>query len=84
MTTPDIRRPAAVDAAWLTAVLQNAGIDAVVRSFEAKNVGTGQIGESVRFKLTYERAAEGAPPSLVGKFPSPDDTCRGTGVMLGN
>jgi hypothetical protein len=84
MTRPDIRRPAAVDAAWLTAVLQQAGVDAVVSTFEAKNVGTGQIGESVRFKLNYERGGKGAPASLVGKFPSPDDTSRGTGIMLGN
>lgn len=84
MTTPDIRRPGEIDAAWLTAVLQNAGVDAVVKSFEAKNVGTGQIGESVRFRLAYERDADDAPRSLVGKFPSPDDTSRGTGVMLGN
>lgn len=84
MSTPDIRRPGEIDAAWLTAVLQNAGVDAVVKSFEAKNVGTGQIGESVRFKLAYARDAEDAPRSLVGKFPSPDDTSRGTGIMLGN
>ncbi|HEY0647036.1 phosphotransferase [Phenylobacterium sp.] len=84
MTSPDIRRPGAIDAAWLTGVLQNAGVDAVVKSFEAKNVGTGQIGESVRFKLAYERDAEDAPRSLVGKFPSPDDTSRATGIMLGN
>lgn len=84
MIRPDIRRPAAVDAAWLTAVVQQAGVDAVVSGFEARNVGTGQIGESVRFKLNYERGGEGAPASLVGKFPSPDDTSRGTGVMLGN
>ena len=84
LAKPDIRRPGSVDAAWLTAVLQNAGVDAVVKSFEAKNVGTGQIGESVRFKLTYERDAEDAPRSLVGKFPSPDETSRGTGIMLGN
>jgi len=84
MKTPDIRRPGAIDAAWLTAVLQNAGVDTVVKSFGAKSVGTGQIGESVRFKLAYERDAEGAPRSLVGKFPSPDDTSRATGIMLGN
>ena len=82
--TPDIRRPAAVDAAWLTAVLQHAGVDAVVGAFSAANVGSGQIGESVRFKLTYARAAEDAPASIVGKFPSPDDDSRNTGVMLGN
>lgn len=84
LAKPDIRRPGDIDAPWLTAVLQNAGVDAVVKAFVAKNVGTGQIGESVRFKLDYERDAEGAPRSLVGKFPSPDETSRGTGIMLGN
>jgi hypothetical protein len=83
-TKPDIRRPGEIDAAWLTAVLQNAGVDAVVNGFEAKNVGTGQIGESVRFRLSFARDADGAPRSLVGKFPSPDDTSRNTGIMLGN
>jgi hypothetical protein len=83
-STPDIRRPGAIDARWLTDVLQHAGVDAVVDSFEAKNVGTGQIGESVRFKLNYARAADGAPASLVGKFPSPGEESRATGVALGN
>lgn len=81
---PDIRRPGAVDAPWLTAVLQRAGIDAVVKSFTAANVGTGQIGESVRFKLVFDRVADDAPASLVGKFPSPGDVSRATGVALGN
>ena len=82
--TLDIRRPGAVDARWLTEVLQNGGVDAVVAGFEARNVGTGQIGESVRFKLTYERAGEGAPASLVGKFPSSNELSRATGAGLGN
>lgn len=82
--TPDIRRPGAVDAAWLTGVLQGAGVDAVVASFQAANVGTGQIGESVRFKLTYARGGEGAPASLVGKFPSSNEMSRATGAGLGN
>lgn len=81
---PDIRRPGAINARWLTEVLQHAGIDAVVKSFTAGNVGTGQIGESVRFKLDYARAGEDAPASLVGKFPSPGDESRATGVALGN
>ncbi len=82
--SPDIRRPGGVDAAWLTRVLQGRGIDAVVSGFEAKGVGTGQIGDSVRFKLTYAREADGAPRSLVGKFPAANDDSRRTGVMLGN
>lgn len=82
--TPDIRRPGAVDADWLTRVLQAGGVDAVVGAFEAANVGTGQIGDSVRFKLAYARDAEGAPRSLVGKFPAANEDSRRTGVMLGN
>ena len=81
---PDIRRPGAIDAGWLTAVLQQAGVDAVVDSFAARAVGTGQIGESVRFSLNYARASEGAPATLVGKFPSPGEESRTAGVRLGN
>ncbi len=81
---PDIRRPGAVDAAWLTDVLQAGGVDAVVGSFSGASVGTGQIGDSVRFKLEYERAAADAPASLVGKFPSAGEESRATGVALGN
>ncbi|MFM8377542.1 MAG: hypothetical protein ACKN9P_16010, partial [Phenylobacterium sp.] len=70
MTRPDIREPGDIDAAWLTAVLAQGGVDAEVRSFTARAVGTGQIGDSVRFTLDYARRGEGAPDSLVGKFPS--------------
>ena len=84
MIRPDIRRPGAIDAAWMTAMLQQAGIDAVVRGMTSKGVGTGQIGDSVRFVLDYERGAENAPATVVGKFPAADDTSRATGVMLGN
>ncbi len=85
MTTgPDIRRPEAIDARWLTEVLQAGGVDAVVKRFTAVGVGTGQIGDSVRFRLDYERRGEGAPASLVGKFPSAGEESRRTGVALGN
>lgn len=81
---PDIRRPQDVDASWLTRALQSAGIDAVVAGFEAKAVGTGQIGDSVRFTLRYARGGDRAPASLVGKFPSADPDSFRTGVALGN
>jgi hypothetical protein len=80
----DIRRPAAIDAPWLTRALQSAGIDAVVRAFSANPVGTGQIGDSVRFTLTYERGGEFGPATLVGKFPSPDASSFKAGVTGGN
>lgn len=81
---PDIRRPQDADADWLTRVLQAGGVDAVVKGFTAKAVGTGQIGDSVRFTLEYARGAESAPRSLVGKFPSAGDQSRATGIALGN
>ena len=84
MTRPDIREPGDIDAAWLTAVLAAGGVDAEVRSFTARSVGTGQIGDSVRFILDYARRGDGAPDSLVGKFPAAGPESRATGVALGN
>ncbi|MEQ9315058.1 MAG: phosphotransferase [Henriciella sp.] len=81
---PDIREWKEIDADWLTGALQAGGVDAKVRSFEAGRVGTGQIGDCVRFKLDYERAAPEAPKTLVGKFPSEGAESRATGVQLGN
>lgn len=81
---PDIREPGEIDAAWLSAVLAAGGVDASVRSFEAKPVGTGQIGDSVRFRLTYDRGGDDAPAAIVGKFPAAGAESRATGIMLGN
>ena len=81
---PDIREWKEIDAAWLTEALQAGGVDAKVRAFEAGQVGTGQIGDCVRFKLDYESAAPDAPRTVVGKFPSEGQESRSTGVQLGN
>lgn len=81
---PDIREPNEIDAAWLSKVLEAGGVDAAVASFEARPVGTGQIGDSVRFRLNYARRGEGAPDAIVGKFPAAGAESRATGVMLGN
>ena len=82
-TAPDIRSaPADVDAAWLTAVLRHAGHDVEIDGFEASNVGTGQVGQNVRFALRYG-AGEG-PASIVGKFASDDPESRQTGIALLN
>jgi hypothetical protein len=44
-------------------------------------IGTGQVGDSVRFTLTF---ADGeAPATLAGKFAAEDPTSRGTAAMLG-
>ena len=65
-------------------MLQAGGTDAVVSGFRAANVGSGQIGESIRFVLNYERRSDDAPSSIVGKFPSPAEDSRQTGHALGN
>ncbi|MGE0044505.1 MAG: phosphotransferase family protein [Hyphomonadaceae bacterium] len=84
MTKPDIRAPQDADAAWLSAVLAAGGVDARVESFEAKKVGTGQIGDCVRFTLNYASAPPGAPKTIVGKFPAAGAESRAAGVSLGN
>lgn len=76
-----ISDPEMITAAWLTEVLQHAGIDATVSDFQAKSIGTGQVGENVRFELNGHGAL---PPTLVGKFPSPDPVSRATGIQTQN
>lgn len=44
-------------------------------------IGTGQVGDSVRFTLEF--ADEPAPLTLAGKFAAADPTSRGTAAMLG-
>ncbi len=82
--TPDIRNWKDIDAAWLSAALQAGGIDATIARFEAGRVGTGQIGDCVRFRLEYSDAAPNAPSTMVGKFPAEGAESRAAGVQLGN
>ncbi len=83
MTLP-IVAPEAITADWLSGVLAAGGVEARVRDFTLRRVGTGQIGQSIRFTLDYDAAPAGAPRSLVGKFPAPEPDSRNTGVLLGN
>ncbi len=79
-----IPTPATVTAAWLTEQLQRAGYaGAQVAGFRASRIGTGQIGLCQRLELDIEGAPD-APRTLVGKFPSDDETSRATGVALRN
>ena len=55
----EILRPEGVTTDWLTRALQARGIDATVGSFTMDVVGTGQLGETRRFNLSYK----GAPPT---------------------
>jgi len=85
MIIADMRaKPELVDAAWLTQILRRNGLlrSAHVAGVESRTVGAGMLGDSVRFSLTYDRD-EGAPASVVCKFPASDPTSRATGTDFG-
>lgn len=75
-----LTQPNRVTPEWLTSVLRHAGQEGTVEAFEAKSIGTGQIGENVRFSLQ----GSGVPASVVGKFASSDPTSKQTGMDLQN
>lgn len=77
--------PEAITPEWLTAALRGSGAlsHASVVGIERVRVGTGLVGQSVRFTLTYDRDEPGAPASVVGKFPSPEPVSRATGIAGG-
>lgn len=74
--------PERVTADWLTDVLDSAGaIDGRrVVDFDARPIGTGQVGCNLRYVLRYDRPGQG-PDSVVAKFSSRDETSRATGVQ---
>ena len=73
-----------IDAQWFNECFQASGINATVSRFTAERVGTGQIGKCIRYTFDYESEAAAGPVSLVGKFPSDDESSRATGVALQN
>ena len=80
-----IRAADAVDADWLTAVLHAAGVgaDNAVVAHESRSIGTGQVGDNVRFRLAWRDADPELPPTVVGKFPSASEISRATAVAVG-
>lgn len=74
-----IAEPARVTAGWLTAALGSVVGDASVTGVRRERIGTGLVGQSVRFTLSWDRARTGLPRTVVGKFPSPDARSRERG-----
>jgi hypothetical protein len=84
LSQPLLRLAADATPEWLTGVLAANDLledGAEVASFEAFPVGTGQMADTTRFALSYDRPA-GGPPSVVGKFASANDQSRATGLAL--
>lgn len=67
---------------WFNDLFATIGIEAEVRSLTAKSIGTGQIGENVRFVFDYAKAGPDAPKTLVGKFPSASEASLTTAKLL--
>jgi hypothetical protein len=80
--------PEELTAEWLTDVLRSGGHledSAVVTSFEAERIGEGEgfVGLIARLRLRYDRNSAGAPPTLIAKFPSPDEGARTVARLYG-
>ncbi|MET0545786.1 MAG: phosphotransferase [Caulobacterales bacterium] len=73
-----------ITADWLTHVLAQAGRlkSGKVVSVQYETCGTGQLGDSYRFRLGYAPAGAG-PATLVGKFAAKDQTSREFGARSG-
>jgi hypothetical protein len=73
-------RPEDVNPAWLSDVL---GVP--VAEATPERIGTGQVGMSVRYTLSFAtEPPDGTPRTVVAKLPSDDETSRATGVALRN
>jgi hypothetical protein len=80
-----IPTPETVTVSFFTEQLQKAGYAGVeVTDFVGAPIGTGQIGECIRYALSLSGDDGSAPHSLIGKFPSRDPQSRQTGVQLRN
>ena len=70
-------------AEWLTHSLQGSlGVDATVDRFTATSIGTGQVGENVRFELDWRELDPKLPRTVVGKFPSSSPVSRAAAVQM--
>lgn len=85
MTTALVTDPARITADWVTAALRASGVagDASVTEVVRERIGTGLVGQSVRFTLTWDRPGARLPRTVVGKFPSPDAKSRERGSTGG-
>ena len=70
--------PDEITSGWLSDLL-----DTEIEQVTWQPIGTGQVGDSVRFALEGPQVGHDAPGTLAGKFPSSDATSRQTAGMFG-
>lgn len=76
--------PDKVTPEWMSERLHGCGLlsGGPVEALEWEPIGTGQVGDSVRFRLALAPGASG-PASVAAKFPAANPTSRATAAMLG-
>ncbi len=76
--------PEAIEPGWLNERLSAAGLldNGRVTAIRWEPIGTGQVGDSARFHLSYDREGAG-PATVAGKFPAADPTSRATAGAFG-
>jgi len=76
--------PEAIEPGWLSERLSAAGLldNGRVTAIRWEPIGTGQVGDSARFHLSYDREGAG-PATVAGKFPAADPTSRATAGAFG-
>lgn len=64
---------------WLSDRLRDAGllVSGEISAIRWEAIGTGQVGDSARLHLSYDRSGAG-PATVAGKFPAADETSRAT------
>lgn len=69
---------------WLQSALDTANAldGAQIASIDVAPIGTGQVGDTVRIALSYDRPAPHAPGTVAAKLPSRDATSRATAAQL--
>jgi hypothetical protein len=82
VSTHPISAPDQLTPAWLTDVLRSAGEihRARVTAVRSEPIGHGLVGDSFRIHITCDVAEDGAPRTLVGKFPAADAESRAAAV----
>ena len=81
---PLVATPDEVSVGWMDGVLSGAGIApaGALESLQGAAIGTGKVGEIVRYALGWRPGVEG-PASVVGKFASRDAASRQAGLRTG-
>lgn len=74
-----IERPSDLTASWLAAVIGTGPI----ADFSVERIGTGQMSECYRVRLTYAEGPSDGPESVVLKVAATDPVSRQTGLALG-